>query len=424
MNNRRSGASVFAETLASPCSDEQVRIMLDYFADEIDHKFQRNLVSELMARYVQVSQDLEVKTGELKRSDAVRREAQEIALLGNWELDIPTGNLSISDTMHKVLEIPGDVEPTLKSFLRYVHPDDAEFMRLTIDRVADGIVDPEYQYRMLKKDGSTMWVDVRCVLSRDAAGKPRKLLGTLQDVTESKLTVEKLREYNDRLEDMVSEKVAEISRAQMATIYALVTLAESRDDDTGEHIVRTSAYCRLLAEKLSRTEKYRYKMDISFVDDIEQASPLHDIGKVGIPDAILLKPGRLSPAEFEIMKTHTTIGYNTLLGVSEKCTTSDFIKMGMEIALGHHEKWDGSGYPCGLQGEDIPLSARIMAVADVYDALRSKRVYKDGYSHEMSVSMIVEKRGSHFDPQLVDIFLQNEYAFREIFDRASGETVG
>lgn len=422
MKNRISDSSVFAQNLLSAGSDQQIKIMLDYFSDEVDHKLQRNLVSELMNRYVRVWNELEDKTEELKKSDAARREAQEIALIGNWELDISTGNLQISDTMYKVLEMPNDEEPTLQAFLARVHPDDVEFVRRKLDLIATGMMDPYYQYRMLKNEGRMIWVDVRGVISWNQEGKPCKVIGTLQDVTDIKTTLEKLREYNERLEDMVAEKVAEISSAQMATIYALVSLAESRDDDTGAHISRTSKYCRLLAEKLSHTDKYRDSMDISFFYNIEKASPLHDIGKVGISDAILMKPGRLKPAEFEIMKTHTTIGYNTLLGVAKKCASSDFIKLGMEIALGHHEKWDGSGYPGGLKGEDIPLSARIMAVADVYDALRSKRVYKDEYSHEMSVSMIADKRGSHFDPQIVDVFLENEDEFREIFDRSSKGT--
>ncbi|WP_367567558.1 HD-GYP domain-containing protein [Lacrimispora sp.] len=226
----------------------------------------------------------------------------------------------------------------------------------------------------------------------------------------------KLEEYNHHLEDLVRKKVKEVSASQMATIHALVKLSESRDDETGEHIVRTSSYCRFMAERLWEMGVHEEEIDSGFIESIAQASPLHDIGKVGIPDAILLKPGKLTPEEFEIMKTHTTIGYQTLSSIDKKDSSSAFIKVGMEITLCHHEKWDGSGYPRGLKGEEIPISARIMALSDVYDALRSKRVYKEGYSHEKSIEIISQGRGSHFDPLLVDVFLKNNCDFRDIFD--------
>ncbi|MFT4105222.1 MAG: HD domain-containing phosphohydrolase [Lacrimispora sp.] len=226
----------------------------------------------------------------------------------------------------------------------------------------------------------------------------------------------RLKEYNHHLEDLVREKVDEVSTSQMATIHALIKLSESRDDETGEHIVRTAEYCRFMAEKLLEMGAHEGEIDSGFINSITQASPLHDIGKVGIPDAILLKPGKLTPEEFEVMKTHTTIGHRTLFSIDKKDSGSTFIKVGMEITLCHHEKWDGSGYPRGLKGEEIPISARIMALSDVYDALRSKRVYKEGYSHEKSMEIISQGRGSHFDPLLVDVFLENHCEFRDIFD--------
>ena len=147
-----------------------------------------------------------------------------------------------------------------------------------------------------------------------------------------------------------------------------------------------------------------------------KASPLHDIGKVGIPDSILLKPGKLTEEEFAIMKTHARIGYDTLAQVGSQYSGNSFLKLGMEITLGHHEKWNGSGYPQGLSGESIPLSARIMALADVYDALRSKRVYKEAFSHEKSAGIIREGWGSHFDPVLTDLFLRHEEEFRAMYE--------
>jgi len=229
-----------------------------------------------------------------------------------------------------------------------------------------------------------------------------------------------LNKYNTQLEELVQEKVKEITASQIATIHALVKSAETRDDDTGAHIERTATFCKLIAEKLREKSMHNELVNEKYAENIEGASPLHDIGKVGIRDAILLKPGRHTDEEFEIMKTHVPIGYQTLASVDSKYHENEFIKMGIEISRYHHEKWDGSGYMEGLSGSDIPLSARIMAISDVYDALRSKRVYKEAFSHEKSVAIIAEGRGKHFDPELVDIFLENDHLFCEIYDRISG----
>lgn len=229
-----------------------------------------------------------------------------------------------------------------------------------------------------------------------------------------------LYKYNTQLEELVQEKIKEISASQIATIHALVKSAETRDDDTGAHIERTSSYCKLIAEKLLQSGECSEMTDEAYPENIERASPLHDIGKVGIRDSILLKPGRLTDDEFEIMKTHVTLGYETLASVENLYHENEFIKLGIEIARYHHEKWNGSGYMHGLSGTDIPLSARIMAVSDVYDALRSKRVYKEAFTHEKAVTIISEGSGTHFDPILVDIFLENDQLFCQIFDRLSG----
>lgn len=220
-----------------------------------------------------------------------------------------------------------------------------------------------------------------------------------------------LERHNQYLEDLVREKVREISESQLATILALSKLAESRDDVTGKHIERTRIYCRLIALCIREDPRYREIVTDEFVENIYHAAPLHDIGKVGIPDRILLKPGKLSPEEFEIMKTHTTLGARTLERVLEEYPGNGLVKMGITLTRYHHEKWDGSGYPDGLAGEDIPLGGRIMALADVYDALRSRRPYKEAFSHEQSAAVILEGRGSHFDPAVVDAFRECEAEF-------------
>jgi len=228
-----------------------------------------------------------------------------------------------------------------------------------------------------------------------------------------------LSDYNNHLEELVEKKVKEISASQIATIHALVKAAESRDDDTGSHIERTAKYCRLIAEKLLEADMYKGIINESYAANIEMAAPLHDIGKIGIPDAILLKPGKLTDSEFDIMKTHAIKGYETLASIDDVYHENSFVQMGMDISKYHHEKWDGSGYMGRLSEDEIPLAARIMALSDVYDALRSKRVYKDAFTHEKSMDIISSGRGSHFDPGLVDIFLEHNEEFCAIFDTLS-----
>lgn len=226
-----------------------------------------------------------------------------------------------------------------------------------------------------------------------------------------------LERFNNELEQLVEEKVRDILDSQQATLIAISNLAEFRDEATGRHIERTRSFCRLLAEKMRENPGFQDIIDDEFIDAIYYAAPLHDIGKVGIPDHILLKPGKLSQEEFEIMKTHVPIGVSTLKKVQERYPKNMFIQKGIEFVLSHHERWDGSGYPEGLQGEAIPLSGRIMALADVYDALRSRRSYKEPYSHGESCTIIQNSSGSHFDPAVVDAFIACEKIFEQTYNR-------
>lgn len=224
-----------------------------------------------------------------------------------------------------------------------------------------------------------------------------------------------LEKHNHNLQELVSSQVKEISESQMSIIFALVRLAEYRDTDTGNHLERTQEFCRILAKKLRETSPYSKFIDDKFITNIYQASPLHDIGKVAIPDNILLKPGKLTSEEFELMKTHTTIGANYLEDVLKKYPKNEFIKMGVDIARSSHEKWDGTGYPQGLAGENIPLSARIMALVDAYDALRSKRSYKQPFDHEKAYSVIMSEMKEHFDPIIIEAFLHVADEFKNIY---------
>jgi putative two-component system response regulator len=212
------------------------------------------------------------------------------------------------------------------------------------------------------------------------------------------------------------ERIVSLETRDM-TIFAMARLAESRDPETGAHLERVRNYARTLAEDLSRLPEFRGTIDHSYINLLYLTSPLHDIGKVAIPDHVLLKPGRLDADEFEIMKTHTTLGAHTLAAAIREFPEARFLRMAQQIALTHHEKWDGNGYPDGLRGQDIPLCGRITAVADVYDALTSKRVYKSATTHEVARSVILKDRGTHFDPALVDSFLRCEAEFRKIAQR-------
>lgn len=201
------------------------------------------------------------------------------------------------------------------------------------------------------------------------------------------------------------------------TIFALAKLAESRDPETGAHLERVRSYCRVLALRLQKNTKFQHEVDDNYVRLLYETSPLHDIGKVAIPDSVLLKPGRLTEDEFETLKTHTVRGAETIQSLLQHFPNASFLQMARDIILFHHEKFDGSGYPKGLAGEQIPLCGRIVAVADVYDALTSKRVYKNAFSHAEARSLIVEDSGKHFDPSIVKAFLETEDAFIQIRER-------
>jgi len=209
------------------------------------------------------------------------------------------------------------------------------------------------------------------------------------------------------------ERILALETRDLA-IFAMAKLAESRDPETGAHLERMRCYAKILARHLASWPKFAGVVDADYVRTIYLTSPLHDIGKVGIPDSVLLKPGRLSDREFEIMKQHTLIGAETLDAALREHPGAGFLRMGRDIALSHHERWDGSGYPRGAAGQRIPLCGRIVAVADVYDALSAKRVYKDAFSHDVARSIIASEAGTHFDHDVVKAFLATEDEFVKV----------
>jgi len=223
-----------------------------------------------------------------------------------------------------------------------------------------------------------------------------------------------LKMHQDHLEMLVRKRTEELERTQDVIISSLGMLAEYRDPETGGHIKRTRNYIRILAEHLQSNSKYGDFLKNEVVELLFKSAPLHDVGKVGIQDSILLKPGKLTEDEFTEMKKHTTYGKEVLAAAHKELGGDGFLKFAEEIAYTHQEKWDGSGYPRGLKGEEIPFTGRLMAVADVYDALISKRPYKPSFPHEKAKRIILEGKGTHFDPVIVDAFMELEDEFRQI----------
>jgi putative two-component system response regulator len=233
-----------------------------------------------------------------------------------------------------------------------------------------------------------------------------------------KASADFLRSQNDFLEAEVARRTSELEAIQDVTILAMASLAETRDSETGKHLLRTQRYVKALAEKLRPHPRFSNFLTDQNIKVLFKSAPLHDIGKVGIPDRILLKPGRFEPQEMEIMKNHTLLGRDAIqLAEDWLGKPVEFLTIAKEIALCHQERWDGSGYPGAIAGDTIPASARLMAVADVYDALISRRVYKDRMTHEQATQIIVEGRGSHFDPDVVDAFVEIADEFRSIAQR-------
>ncbi len=252
---------------------------------------------------------------------------------------------------------------------------------------------------------------------------PSVLLARVQIHLQLKRMSDYLKDQNEFLESEVRRRTQEIGAAQEVTILVMASLAETRDNDTGNHIRRTQYYVRALAEKLRHHPRFSFFLDDDkTIDLLFKSATLHDIGKIGIHDNILLKPGRFTQEEYEIMKTHCTLGRDSIIAAEQRLGEAmPYLSFAKEIAYSHQEKWDGTGYPDGLSGDDIPISGRLMAVADVYDALISRRIYKAGMAHEKAVEIILEGKGSHFDPDVVDAFMEIADEFASIARRYEDE---
>jgi PAS domain S-box-containing protein len=265
-----------------------------------------------------------------------------------------------------------------------------------------GKIFPLFELEAYHKNGNKINIEINSRLIEEN-GKVKGVVNLVRDITDRK-----------RLESKIIESYENVHKAKNATIIGLANLAEYRDGGTGKHLERIREYVKVLATGLSRTSKYKNYITEGYINDIYNSSVLHDIGKVSTPDSILLKPGKLTADEFEIMQHHTVVGGDIIKVTDIKIGGQSFLTLGREIAYYHHEKWCGTGYPKGLKGEEIPLSARIAALADVYDALTSKRPYKEAYTHKKAKEIIVEERGRQFDPEIVDVFLAYEDDFKMI----------
>ena len=254
--------------------------------------------------------------------------------------------------------------------------------------------------------------------------RPAVVLARVYAQLELKQARDKARDQNAWLEAEIERRMKQNQKIQDVAMRALASLAETRDNETGNHILRTQGYVGVLSRGLSKLPQYRDLLTPSVIESYIKAAPLHDLGKVGIPDHILHKPGPLTPEEWQIMRTHAALGAEAIwraIKDEEDRDGLDFLKIAMEIAGAHHEKWDGSGYPAGLAGDAIPLAGRIMALADVFDALINRRVYKPAFSIAAATEMIREGRGTHFDPDVVDAFLASVDDFQKIAQQFSDE---
>jgi PAS domain S-box-containing protein len=261
------------------------------------------------------------------------------------------------------------------------------------------------------KDGRLLTISLTISPMSDASSRIRGILGLGQDVTEQV-----------RLHDELLRSYRRIRRIQGASIFALAGLAESRDGETGFHLKRMQGYCQVLCDQMVKRRHYREVLTEQFIEDLVQCSVLHDIGKVGIPDSILFNPKKFGINEFEIMKQHSIYGGKALEDAANEAGQKEsYLFLARDIAYYHHERWDGAGYPFGLKEEDIPLSARIVAIADVYDALTTERRYKRSYSHEEARTIIIQDKGKHFDPEVVEAFIEAESEFKRIRDEVSAK---
>ncbi|MBI5581665.1 MAG: PAS domain S-box protein [Deltaproteobacteria bacterium] len=338
----------------------------------------------------------------LKESEEKYRRILESIEEGYYEVDHGGNFTFVNDATHQILgvakaELSGR---NMRQFL--IAESNRKLFEAFQECLRAGRSVKAFDIELLRGD-AVLFIEASAGLRKNQDGEAIGFRGMLRDRTEKK-----------KLEMDLLESYRKVQNARAATILGLAKLAEYRDEGTGTHLERIREYARLLAAEMARQPGHPEFIDQRYIDDIYNSAILHDIGKVGIPDAVLLKPGELTHEEFEVIKCHTRFGGDALSAIEAQIEGRSFLHIGKEIAYNHHEKWDGSGYPAGLKGQAIPLAARIVAVADVYDALTTRRLYKEAFSHAKARQIILNLRGTHFDPGVVDAFSAIEGQFDRI----------
>ncbi len=394
------------ESLLNVFSPEEISFYQEIFGPNISEVWPRLIVLCLFlifGSHVQFTINERKKAAEaLRESEEKYRTILESIEEGYYEVDFEGYFIFVNDSLSKLLGVP-KMDLRFMNYWDFMNDENAELIYETFlecRRSGRPVKAFDCEFNL---DGAILYIEASASMLRDSKGVPVGYRGVLRDRTEKK-----------KMEMDLLESYRKVYEARSATILGLAKLAEYRDEGTGTHLERIREYARILAVQLSSNPKFKGRIDQQYIDDIYQSSILHDIGKVGTPDALLLKPGELTKEEFNIIKRHTLMGGNALEAIESQIEGKSFLAMGKEIAYNHHEKWDGSGYPRGLKGEAIPLSARIIAVADVYDALTTKRFYKEAYSHGTAKNMIIRLKGEHFDPQIVNAFAATAAKFNRV----------
>ena len=394
------------ESLLNVFSPEEISFYEEIFGPNISEVWPRLIVFCLFLMFgshVQFTINERKKAVEaLKESEEKYRSILESIEEGYYEVDFEGYFVFVNDSLSKTLRVP-KIDLRFMNFWDFMDDENAGLVYETFlecRRTGEPVKAFDCEFNI---DGATLYIEASVSLLQDSKGLPVGYRGVLRDRTEKK-----------KMEMDLLESYRKVQEARTATILGLAKLAEYRDEGTGTHLERIREYARIIAQELSKNPKFSDRIDQQYIDDIFQSSILHDIGKVGTPDALLLKPEKLSKDEFAIIKRHTLMGGNAIKAIESQIEGKSFLAMGKEIAYNHHEKWDGTGYPRGLKGEAIPLSARIIALADVYDALTTKRFYKEAYSHDKAKGMIIKLKGKHFDPEVVNAFLAMQEKFDDV----------
>jgi PAS domain S-box-containing protein len=395
------------EAVLNVFATHKVDIFYQLFPTQVDEIWPRVVVLCLFAifgSHVRFTINERKKVEEaLKVSEKKYRNILESIEEGYAEVDLKGNFTFFNDSVSRILGYSRE-ELMDKNNREFTTPESAKKLYKEFNKVyKTGKTSGAIENEVITKNGSLKHTEVVVSLMRDKDGMPTGFSGISRDVTERLKAEKKRRELENKLH-----------YARAATILGLAKLSEYRDKGTGAHLERIREYAKIIAREMAGLSAYKDYITKKYIEDIYQSSILHDIGKVGIQDSVLLKPGKLNSEEFDIIKRHTILGGDALAEIESQIEGRSFLILGKEIAYYHHEKWDGTGYPDGRKGEDIPLSARMVAIADVYDALTTKRFYKEAFTHEKSREIIVDLKGSHFDPDVVDAFLANEKNFSRI----------